>query len=119
MTHSRHEFNTLSKGKAPPPFSLCLTFEERARLEREAAGMSLGAYIRERLFGESAAPPRRTRGKFPVKDQAALGRALALLGGSRLSQNLNQLSRAVDEMRAELLRALGKADGGKLEDRAP
>ena len=73
-------------------------------------------------------PPRRTRGKFPVKDQAALAKALALLGGSRLSQNLNQLARAVnigalpvtpetegqlreacravDEMRADLLRAI-------------
>lgn len=133
MTHSRHKFNTLSKTKAPPPFSLRLTFEERARLEREAAGMSLGAYIREKLFGSGAGSPRRTRGKFPVKDQAALAKALALLGGSRLSQNLNQLARAVnigalpvtleteadlreacravDEMRAELLRALGKMPG--------
>jgi len=130
MTHSRHEFNTLSKPKAPPPFSLRLTFEERARLEREAAGMSLGAYIREKLFRDDARPARRKRGKFPVKDQTALAKALALLGASRLSQNLNQLARAVnigalpvtpeteadlreacqavEDMRAELLRALGK-----------
>lgn len=137
MTSPRHDFNKAAGKKAakyPPPFSLRLTFEERARLEREAAGMSLGAYIREKLFGADASPPRRRRGKFPVKDQAALGRALALLGGSRLPQNLNQLARAVnigalpvtpetetdlreacravDEMRAELLRALGKMDGG-------
>ena len=46
--------------------------------------MSLGAYIRERLFGEDAAP-RKTRGKFPVKDHEALGRVLAALGSSRLS----------------------------------
>lgn len=96
--------------------------------------MSLGAYIRACLFGENAVP-RRTRGKFPVKDHAALARALALLGGSRLSQNLNQLAhwmnlgvlpaapetdadlreacRAVVKIRAELLRALGKTDGGR------
>lgn len=79
----------------PPPFSLRLTFEERARLERDAAGMSLGAYIRSRLFGDDP-PPRRTRSKFPVKDKAALAKVLAALGASRLSQNLNQLARAVN-----------------------
>ena len=128
MTNSRHRFNKSAKVKAPPPFSLRLTFEERARLERDAAGMSLGAYIRSRLFGDDV-PPRRTRGKFPVKDKAALAKVLALLGASRLSQNLNQLARAVNigvlpitpetdaelrdacravaELRDELLRALG------------
>ena len=132
MTHSRREFNILSKRKASPPFSLRLTFEERARLERDAAGMSLGAYIRSRLFGADV-PPRRTRGKFPVKDKAALAKVLAVLGASRLSQNLNQLARAVNigalpvtpetdaelrdacravaELRDELLRALGKMPG--------
>ncbi len=39
------------KRKTPPPFSLRLSFEERARLERDAGDMPLGAYIRERLFG--------------------------------------------------------------------
>ena len=37
---------TIEIAKYPPPFSLRLTFEERARLEKEAAGMALGAYIR-------------------------------------------------------------------------
>lgn len=136
MTSPHHDFNKAASAKAPkypPPFSLRLTFEERARLERDAAGMSLGAYIRSRLFGVDV-PPRRTRGKFPVKDQAALAKVLALLGASRLSQNLNQLARAVNigalpvtpetdaelrdacravtEMRDELLRALGKMPGG-------
>lgn len=132
MTNSRHRFNKSAKVKAPPPFSLRLTFEERARLERDAAGMSLGAYIRSRLFGDDV-PQRRTRGKFPVRDQAALAKVLAALGASRLSQNLNQLARAVNigalpvtpeadaelrdacravtEMRDELLRALGKVPG--------
>lgn len=137
MTIPHHDFNEAAKVKAPkcpPPFSLRLTFEERARLERDAAGMSLGAYIRSRLFGDDV-PPRRTRGKFPVKDKAALAKVLAALGASRLSQNLNQLARAVNigalpvtpetdaelrdacravvELRDELLRALGKIPGGE------
>lgn len=70
---------------------------------------------------------------FPVKNKAALAKVLALLGASRLSQNLNQLARAVNigalpvtpktdaelrdacrtvtELRDELLRALGKVPG--------
>jgi len=133
-----HNFNRLAPPSAatkkpkeakPTPFSLRLTFEERAQLEQDAADMSLGAYIRERLFGEDAAP-RKTRGKAPVKDYEALGRVLAALGSSRLSSNLNQLAKAVNTgslpvtpeteaelreacaavlvMREELLMALGR-----------
>jgi hypothetical protein len=103
MTKLSHKFNNIDSnaplekpisGK-PTPFSLRLSFDERARLEQDAAGMSLGAYIRDRLFGEDAAP-RQSRGKFPVKDYAAFGRVLAALGASRLSSNLNQLAKAVN-----------------------
>jgi hypothetical protein len=74
------------------PFTLRLTFEERAQLERDAAGLSLGAYVRSRVFDSANMPPRR-RGKFPVKDQKALASVLAMLGQSRLANNLNQLAR--------------------------
>jgi len=115
------------------PFSLRLTFEERAKLEKQAAGMPLGAYIRKQVFGKDATP-RKTRGKHPVKDHVALGRVLGALGQSRLSSNVNQLARAVntgslpvtpdteqsiieaceaiEEIRIELLRALGTEPGG-------
>lgn len=79
--------------KRTPPFSLRLTFEQRARLEQDAAGSSLSAYIHERLFGAEAPPARRKRGKSPVKDQQAIAELLAKLGQSRLSSNLNQLAR--------------------------
>lgn len=136
MTTSDNEFNKVAstaKPKALPPFSIRLTFEERAALENAAAGMPLGAFVRERLFGEEL-KPRRTRGKHPVKDHESLGRTLALLGASRLSANLNQLAKAVNtgslpvtpeteadlraaceavaEMRAALMRALGVSPGG-------
>lgn len=138
MTHSRHDFNEIATAEAdtskkyPPPFSLRLTQEERARLEAEANGNPLGAYIRERLLGDDAAPRKRI-GNGPVKDKEALGRALGALGASRLSANLNQLAKAVNtgslpvtpeteaelieacreiaDMRADLLRALGKSPG--------
>ena len=79
--------------KRTPPFSLRLTFEQRARLEQDAAGSSLSAYIHERLFGVDAPPARRKRGKSPMKDQQAIAELLAKLGQSRLSSNLNQLAR--------------------------
>lgn len=139
MTHSRHEFNNLTTPEAkkadyPPPFSLRLTYEERARLDAERGSKTLAAYIRERLFGVDAAP-RKKRGNSPVQDKEALGRMAGALGQSRLSQNMNQLAKAVNsgslpvtpeteaeikeacreisEMRAALLAALGKVPGSE------
>ncbi|MCA0848799.1 hypothetical protein [Salipiger thiooxidans] len=131
-------FNKLAKDqrpKYPPPFSLRLSFEERAKLDLLRGSMPLGRYIREQLLGDDAAP-RKKRGRYPVKDQEALGRVLGALGASRLSQNLNQLARAsnsgsppvspeieeelrqacadVQAMREELMRALGSlSEGGE------
>lgn len=78
-----------------PPFSLRLTFEERAKLERDAAGMALGAYIRSRLLDPEKVAPRK-RGKFPVKDHKLLAQLLAMLGQSRLANNVNQLAKAAN-----------------------
>lgn len=81
--------------KRPAPFSLRLSPEQRARLEAEAAGMSLSAYVLWRLFDPDKPPPRR-RGKHPVKDHQLLAQVLGLLGQSRLSSNLNQLARSAN-----------------------
>src|SRR3546814_6265706 len=61
--------------KRPAPFSLRLTFEQRAQLEQDAGGMSLAAYIQSRLFDSENPAPRR-RGKRPVKDSQALAQAI-------------------------------------------
>jgi hypothetical protein len=37
--------------------SLRLSFKEKARLQQDAAGMSLSAYIRSRLFDPENPPP--------------------------------------------------------------
>jgi phosphoglycerate dehydrogenase-like enzyme len=88
----------MARKPTPPPFSLRLTLEERAQLEQDAAGMSLGEYIRSRLFTVAVSAPRvqRTRGKQPVKDHQALGQILGLLGASRIASNLNQLAYAAN-----------------------
>jgi hypothetical protein len=67
----------------------------RTRLERAAAGLSLGEYIRQRVFDESV-PKRRTRGKHPVRDYEVLGQLLGALGRSHMANNLNQLARAAN-----------------------
>lgn len=82
----------LPKRKDSAPFSLRLTKEERSRLETEAKGKPLGAYIREKLLGDGVSP-RRIRRK-PSPDHALLGKVLGMLGKSRLSSNLNQIAKA-------------------------
>lgn len=81
--------------KRPAPFSLRLTFEQRAKLEAAAGDISLAGYILSKLFDGDHPPPRR-RVKNPVKDQQALSQVLGKLGQSRLSSNLNQLARAAN-----------------------
>ena len=135
MSTLDHNFNKISKGSAesdagnakyPPPFSIRFTFEERARLDADRGANALSTHIRELLFGDDVTPRKRP-GNSPVGDAEALGR---VLGASRLSANLNQLAKAVNtgslpvspeveaelieacqeiqELRADLLRALGK-----------
>ena len=114
-----------------PPFSLRLTFEERARLEELAGDMPLGAYIRRKVFdGQGFKKKRgRARSRRPIKDEQKLAQVLGMLGQSRIANNLNQLAKManlgtlpvlpdterdirracadVALMRRELLRALG------------
>jgi len=84
MSTLDHNFNDIAARTAkaeaqapkyPPPFSIRLTFEERARLDADRGRVSLAAHIRERLFGDDAAP-RKKPGNSPIKDAEALGRVL-------------------------------------------
>lgn len=83
------------QGKRTPPFSIRLTFEEKAKLERNAGTLGVSAYIKSVLFAEDA-PRYRARAKSPVKDQQALAEVLACLGASRIANNLNQLAHAAN-----------------------
>jgi hypothetical protein len=95
------------------PFSIRLSEADRARLAVEAAGAPLGTYIRSKVLGEGL-PLRVRRTGLAVEDRQALGQALALLGKSRLSSNLNQLAHLgnigalpfTPEVETELLGAL-------------
>lgn len=73
------------------PVTLRLTPEERERLEELASGMTLSAYIRACVFAREARR-RKQRPKNVVADKKAAAEALALLGQSRITSNLNQLA---------------------------
>ena len=101
------DFTGIIAGPAPPPssacparpapFSLRLSAAERVRLESDARGAPLGAYVKAKLFDRPALPPlKRRRSVRPVGDDAALAQALALLGSSRIASNLNQLAHAAN-----------------------
>jgi hypothetical protein len=77
--------------KAPTPFSLRLTREERAQLNARAGAQPLGAFIREQLLGDNVKKRRKSR-KPRVGDQK-LSFVLSLLGEQRIASNLNQLAR--------------------------
>ena len=100
MTISRHNFNELASGAVEPkkkreaPFSLRLSFEEKAALKKMAGDAPLGAYIKAVLFD-----PARTdvsQGKVTPRNDKAMAQALGQLGKSRLSQNLNQLAKSAN-----------------------
>ncbi len=82
------------KRKRPAPFSIRLGDADRARLAMEAAGAPLGAYIKAKVL--SGQPIRSRRTGLVVQDRAALAKGLALLGRSRLANNLNQLAYAAN-----------------------
>ncbi|MDF0665675.1 MAG: hypothetical protein P0119_06315 [Nitrospira sp.] len=63
----------------PPPFSLRLTFEERARLEREAGDMPLGTYIRFKLSDKPASDRPTRKATRPAKDHQV---PASVLGGT-------------------------------------
>lgn len=120
------------------PFCLRLFFEERAKLEQEAAGKPLGPYILARLFNQPSPRKRRYKSK-PRTDQKLLAQILGAIGASRMASNLNQLAKAVnsgslivspetesalraacrdiDFLRRELIKALGRGPKESIRDR--
>lgn len=98
--------------KREAPFSIRLSFEERARLVRQAGDMPLGAYVKSRVL-DGAEPPRRKSPQPSIADRNALAQVLAKLGSSRLSNNVNQLARAANSgslpVNAETIRDINQS----------
>lgn len=85
MTISHHNFNEIASSSVQPkkkrqaPFSLRLSFEEKAALKKMAGNEPLGAYIKAVLFDEARTGVRRSN--CPKHDGKAVGRALAVASG--------------------------------------
>lgn len=82
--------NAAKKRKRPSPLSVRLSDDERAKLERAAAGQSLNSYVKKRLFAGSGSR------KSATKDYSALARALSLLGRSDIQTRLTALLLAIE-----------------------
>ena len=107
------------------------TEAERALLQQRAGRQSFSAYVRDTVLGGQVAPRRKSQ--TTSVDHALIGKALGLLGQSRLSQNMNQIAKGMNQgslpitpdvlldvmdacedirlMRKALLIALGSAGG--------
>ena len=123
-------------GRREPPFSLRLSFEERAYLQRAAGDIPVATYIKSLLFAGTPLP-KPARRRSPAKDDKAIAELLACLGASRIANNLNQLAKAANsgslycdrDTKAALAAACGdiramrqllmKALGMKLGDEPP
>lgn len=74
-------------------FSIWLNAHERAFLEAQAGDAPLGAYIKSKALTDA---PFNRRRRGTVADEKALAKVLALLGRSRIANNLNQLAKAAN-----------------------
>ncbi|ANK79352.1 MAG: hypothetical protein TEF_00050 [Rhizobiales bacterium NRL2] len=127
-----HASGAARKPSRPAPFSIRLTADERAWLERKAGSKPLGTYIRDRLLGDNAAG--RSAVRSPKPDYAMLGKVLAALGPSELATSICMMAKLaergsllvddecasslqaacsdIQKMRLLLIRALGLRPGG-------
>ena len=82
-----------TKPSYPAPFSIRLTWEERAPLDKMAGSEPWSRFIRKAVFGD-AVSKRRKPAREPRVDETALAKTLGQLGASRLASNLNQIAKA-------------------------
>jgi hypothetical protein len=73
------------------PITLRLTNDERALLNDMSRGMPISAFIRKRLFGDDVVR-RKREANTPIKGRDQIAKVLAMLGASRIANNLNQLA---------------------------
>jgi hypothetical protein len=86
----------MDDSRTTSPISIRLTFQERATLEKEAGDQPLSTYMRSILLDPDKRTGSRAKRRSRVEDGRALARALALLGQTRLANNLNQLAKAAN-----------------------
>jgi len=81
----------------PSVLSIRLSNEERWQLEREAAGQTLSAYARRKLFGGGVSRRRGSGQRAPVADHKALARVMGAMGRSPAIGTLQGILRACED----------------------
>jgi hypothetical protein len=77
----------------PKTFTMRLNAEQREKLKAAANGTPLGTYVRSVLFGNGGSmKPSKVKS---LTDAEALAHALALLGQSRVQNNLDHAAKAL------------------------
>lgn len=76
------------------PYSIRFSPEEREELNELTEGLQWSTYIKAVLFVERRKPARNV--VAPIQDKERYAKLLASLGASRISQNINQLAKAVN-----------------------
>lgn len=84
------EKSKMCKRKRLSPLSLRLTVDEWRRVEDDADGMALNAYIKGKLFADAPLPQKRKR-RTAIDDYELQARVLSALGRSELFSKLNNL----------------------------
>ena len=92
---------SVRRAKRPAPFSIRLSAEERALLERKAGNKPLGTYAREELLG-NAQTARKPALPTPKIDKVLLAQILGVLGKSELASSLCLLAVAAESGSAML-----------------
>ncbi len=90
------------KPKRKPPVSIRFSDKELEQLRKWADGRSLGAVVRERLFGSNAKEGRKVAP--PPRQQKAMANALRRLGHSGIAAYLTAQITALEEGRLMLSR---------------
>ena len=100
-----------SKKPYPAPFSIRLNQEERNELQKLAAGLPMGRFIKDAVFSKGMRPAR-SRGPS-VADQKLFAQLLGVIGQSRIASNINQLARAANSgslpVNKEIIEGLNEA----------
>ncbi|RFB04273.1 plasmid mobilization relaxosome protein MobC [Parvularcula marina] len=86
---------TRQKTKRPAPLSIRVSEAERVWLNEQAAGGSISAFVKQRIFRGSSIAPAARSGGTRIDDTTA-AKILAALGQSRIASNLNQIAKAVN-----------------------
>jgi hypothetical protein len=107
-----------AKGTPPlsTPLSIRVTAEEKAQLQKMAGKLALSAYIRERLFGDTAtmrAKRYQEKPRQPKINHVEIARLLGMFGQSELARSILALSLAVQagelEASPEVEQQIGRA----------